>query len=292
MRNFIIFLGGIFLLTSCNLKSPYKGYTNAGHDIYYKLLSIGDDTVKVKPGDFITTDLIYKTMHDSVFFKGRRKFQVTKPEYEGSIDECFTLLAEKDKAEFILSAADFFNKTIKIPAPSFFNEDDMMKIEAAIVDIQTAEDYYKEKEAFLSWIEDFGEYEKVLLKQFIQEEDLDMHPTESGLIKIPVREGNGVKIELGDTIIIHYEGKFLNGKFFDSTKKRSEPFQFVYGQQWQVVKGIEEALGMMEEKEKSLIILPSELAFGESGSSTGIIPPYTSLIFEIEVISVKKGKIS
>ena len=46
---------------------------------------------------------------------------------------------------------------------------------------------------------------------------------------------------------------------------------------------------MMTEGEKSLFILPSEIAFGKEGSSTGIIPPYTSLIFEVEVLKVIKG---
>jgi FKBP-type peptidyl-prolyl cis-trans isomerase FkpA len=47
---------------------------------------------------------------------------------------------------------------------------------------------------------------------------------------------------------------------------------------------------MMKEGERSLFIIPSKLAFGENGSSTGIIPPFTSVIFEVELIEVKKGK--
>jgi FKBP-type peptidyl-prolyl cis-trans isomerase FkpA len=90
--------------------------------------------------------------------------------------------------------------------------------------------------------------------------------------------------------VVHYEGRFLNGKFFDSTRQRNDPFQFVYGQQWQVVKGMEEAIGMMHEGEKALFIMPSGLAFGQTGSSTGIVPPFTSLIFEVELLLVKKNK--
>ena len=101
-----------------------------------------------------------------------------------------------------------------------------------------------------------------------------------------LQEGVGKLIEPGDTITINYEGKFLNGKFFDSTIKRNQPFQFVYGTEWQVIKGLEEALSLMYEGEKSLFIFPSELAFGSEGSSTGIIPPYTSLIFEVEILEV------
>ena len=59
-----------------------------------------------------------------------------------------------------------------------------------------------------------------------------------------------------------------------------------------MIKGLEEAIGMMREGEKSLFILPSELGFGNQGSSTGIIPPFTSLIFEVEILKVSSpGKI-
>jgi FKBP-type peptidyl-prolyl cis-trans isomerase len=152
--------------------------------------------------------------------------------------------------------------------------------------IQTREEYEREKEAFLSWIEDFGDYEKVVLKQFISAEKPGISPLPSGIYYVNLRPGKGKKIEPGDTLTINYEGRFLNGKFFDSTVKRNQPFQFVYGTEWQVIKGLEEAIGMMHEGERSLFILPSELGFGNTGSSTGVIPPFTSLIFEVEILKV------
>jgi FKBP-type peptidyl-prolyl cis-trans isomerase len=161
-----------------------------------------------------------------------------------------------------------------------------MKITIDMIEIQTETEYKKEKEAFLNWIEDFGDYEKVILRQFIEEEKLPVELMASGIYFINLVPGTGKKIEPGDTITINYEGRFLNGKFFDSTVKRSQPFQFVYGTEWQVVKGLEEAIGMMKEGEKSLVILPSDLAFGSEGSSTGMIPPFTSLIFEVEILEV------
>ncbi len=152
--------------------------------------------------------------------------------------------------------------------------------------IQTREDYEQEKEAFLTWIEDFGDYEKVVLKQFIGSEKPGISPLPSGIYYVNLRPGKGKKVELGDTLTINYEGRFLNGRFFDSTVKRHQPFQFVYGTEWQVIKGLEEAIGMMREGERSLFILPSELGFGNTGSSTGVIPPFTSLIFEVEILKV------
>jgi FKBP-type peptidyl-prolyl cis-trans isomerase len=87
--------------------------------------------------------------------------------------------------------------------------------------------------------------------------------------------------------VIHYEGYFLNGKFFDSTHRRNEPLQFVYGHQWQVIGGMEKAIGKMHQGDKALVIIPSELAFGADGSVGGIVPPFTPVVFEIELINVK-----
>lgn len=285
-KNYILLISVIISLTSCYDKSKYPGFKHARHGIYYQLHKIGEDTEKPKTRDFVTVDLIYKTMNDSVFFTGRRKFQITKPAYKGSIDECFRMLAEKDNATFIISANDFFKKTLQTTLPGFFDELSTMKVTIEMIEIQTEKEYQKEKEAFLNWIEDFNDYEKIILKQFLEEKELPVKPILSGIYYINIREGKGKKIELGDTITINYEGKFLNGKFFDSTIKRKQPFQFVYGTEWQVIKGLEEALGIMREGEKSIVILPSDMGFGKKGSSTGIIPPFTSLIFEVEILKV------
>jgi FKBP-type peptidyl-prolyl cis-trans isomerase len=150
-------------------------------------------------------------------------------------------------------------------------------------------EYENEKEAFLTWIEDFGDYEKIVLRQFISSERPGIKPLPSGIYYLNLRPGKGKAIEVGDTLTINYEGRFLNGKFFDSTLKRHQPFQFVYGTEWQVIKGLEEAVGMMREGEHSLFILPSELGFGDTGSSTGVIPPFTSLIFEVEILKVSSS---
>lgn len=276
----------LILLFGCTVKSPYPGFSKGKNGTYYQLYKIGENTQKAQLGDFITADIVYKTMNDSVFFSGRRKLHISNPEFPGSIDECFTMLSKGDSASFIISADLFFNKTLESALPPFLKSGTSMKVSVDIIEIQTKIEYEKEKEAFLRWIDDFNEYEKVILRQFLKQEKLLVKPTNSGMYYLKTREGKGKKIEKGDTITINYEGKFLNGKFFDSTVRTKQPFQFVYGTEWQVVKGLEEAIGMMQEGEKALVILPSDLAFGSEGSSTGIIPAYTSLIFDVEIIKV------
>lgn len=274
-------------LTNCSNKSEYPGYTKSKSGFYYKLTKIGEDGIKCQFNDYITVDICYRTMKDSVFFRGRRKFQISKQEFPGAIDECLTMLAKEDSSSFILSATDFFKRTLSSDLPPFLKETDKMKVDVMVLDIQTPSQFEHEKEAFLRWIDDFGDYEKTLLKQYLESSKIKARPDSSGMYHITIKKGNEKGVKLGDTVLVHYEGRFLNGKFFDSTRQRNEAFQFVYGQQWQVIKGMEEAIGIMHEGEKALFIMPSELAFGQTGSSTGIIPPFTSLIFEVELVSVK-----
>jgi FKBP-type peptidyl-prolyl cis-trans isomerase FkpA len=285
------FLASMFLLallllcSACGRK--YPGFTKSDTGIYYALHKIGESSVKAKYGDYIITDISYQTMKDSVFFKGRRKFKLEKPAVSLSVNECFTMLSQGDSASFIIPANNFFSNTLGKTMPSFIRTNENMKISASIVEIQSEEEYLSEKQAFLKWIEDFSQYEKEILRQFIQGSRISVRPTQSGLYYIKLVKGNGRKVKMGDTLVIDFEGRFLNGRFFDSTVKRNEPFQFVYGQEWQVIKGLEEGVGLMEEGEKALFIVPSELAFGQDGSSTGIIPPYTSLIYEVELKKIK-----
>lgn len=285
MKKYIVILFVVSVF-SCSKDSPYPGFNKGKQGIFYQLHKIGESSDKAKYGDYITADIVYKTMDDSVFFIGRRKLQLLKLDARGSIEECFKMLSIDDSATFIISADEFFGKTLETSRPEFIPPMSKMKVSLNVIEIQTQNEYQNEKEAFLNWIDDFGEYEKVILKQFLFEEKLDVKPSGTGLYYLKIKEGTGENIAIGDTITINYEGKFLNGKFFDSTIRRNQPFQFVYGTEWQVVEGLEEAIGMMCEGEKSLFILPSDLAFGTEGSSTGIIPPFTSLIFEVEILAV------
>ena len=276
----------LFIFNSCSHKSPYEGYSLTNSGIHYKLNSFGESERKIQPGDYITVNISYYTISDSLFFSGRRKIKVDNPKNKSGIEACFLMLHEQESASFLISADDFFERTLETSLPKFINSGDLIKINIDVVEVQTQHEFEDEKLAFMNWTEDFGDYEKVILQQYLNNAELPVKPTSAGIYKLTLTEGSGKCIEKGDTITINYEGRFLNGKFFDSTIKRKQPFQFVYGTEWQVIKGIEEGLGLMCEGEKALLILPSDMGFGSEGSSTGIVPPFTSLIYEVEIIKV------
>lgn len=285
-----LFFGILSLLSvSCQPELYYGGYSKSESGLYYKLIAFDDDTVKADPYDYVTVEVAYATMDDSIFFRNKSKIQVTKPAYLHAIDECLLFMKRGDSTSFVLNAEDFFTKTLAVQVPSFIDTSMLFKVNIRLLDIQRKADYEMQKKEFLAWIEDFETYEKVFLKNYLTEQDMDTVPLTDGLYKILISEGEGPYPKRGDTLTINYEGKFLNGIFFDSTIKRKHAFEYIVGTEWQLIDGMEQAVRMMKEGEKALFILPSELAFGARGSSNGTIPPYTSVIYEVELGALKSG---
>jgi FKBP-type peptidyl-prolyl cis-trans isomerase FklB len=105
----------------------------------------------------------------------------------------------------------------------------------------------------------------------------------SGLQYKILKEGNGAKPTVSQTVKCNYRGTLINGKEFDSSYKRGEPTEFPVGQ---VIKGWTEALQLMPVGSKWELFIPSDLAYGPNGSGQ-TIGPNSTLIFEIELISIK-----
>ena len=104
----------------------------------------------------------------------------------------------------------------------------------------------------------------------------------SGLQYKVIKEGNDKMAGKTDTVRCHYEGRFINGQIFDSSYKRGVPAEFGVNQ---VIKGWTEALQLMGEGAEWELYIPYDLAYGEAGAH-GSIPPYSALIFKVEVIKV------
>lgn len=106
--------------------------------------------------------------------------------------------------------------------------------------------------------------------------------TKSGLQYEVLNEGTGKKPKATDTVRCHYEGRLLDGSVFDSSYKRNEPADF--GLQ-QVIPGWTEGVQLMSEGAKYRFYIPYMLAYGEGGAGA-MIPPYSALIFDVELIKV------
>lgn len=122
-------------------------------------------------------------------------------------------------------------------------------------------------------------------KKFLEENKKTpgVETTESGLQYKVIKKGSGRNPKTTDEVEVHYRGTLLNGQEFDSSYQREKPTSFKLNQ---VIAGWTEGLQKMNKGSKFEFYIPSELAYGKTGT-TGKIGPNATLIFEVELLDIK-----
>lgn len=213
------------------------------------------------------------------------------PSFEGSLEEGLTLLSEGDSAVFKVSndsmyamATDSLPKGIE--AGSFTN------FHVKVVKIYSKADMEKEQETQRKEEEEqqkkaFAQLEKdtLAIKTLLQEKGIKAKRTENGVYYVIKKQGTGEKISRGDSVTVNYTGRLTDGKEFDSSIGK-KPFTFRPGTGG-VIYGWEELALKLQEGDKVTAYIPSILGYGPYGAGENI-PPDANLVFDIEILDVKK----
>jgi peptidylprolyl isomerase len=112
----------------------------------------------------------------------------------------------------------------------------------------------------------------------------DQVTTPSGLKYVDESVGTGESPTRGKKVRVHYTGRLTDGKKFDSSVDRGQPFEFVIGV-GQVIKGWDEGVATMKVGGKRQLIIPADLGYGARGAGSAI-PPNAELIFDVELLAV------
>jgi len=157
-----------------------------------------------------------------------------------------------------------------------------------IIDVQSKADHDKqqatEKKKTELKSETNKQQEGTLMKKYLKDKNITAKPTPSGLVFVEKVKGTGAKAVAGKKVKVHYTGTLLNGTKFDSSRDRNEPFEFTLGK-GQVIKGWDEGIALMNVGGKAIMVIPSNIAYGDR--DMGTIPPYSTLVFDVELLDVK-----
>lgn len=259
---------------------------------------------KLKEGDFVSFGAEIKTEEDSVVLNtaeaGQPSYmQVQAPMYAGDLMTAFMKMGNGDSAVFKMNIDSL--KKLGMQIPENTKGTHMVyaiRVNHVIPKGDLTDSVWQEQvEKYIASEEEKAKNaEGGKIAKYIESNKLKTQKTASGLQYVFETEGKGPVARPGDTVEVNYTGRFLNGKVFDTSIKEIaqkeghymeqrpyEPIKLPVGQ-GNVISGWDEALTTFPEGSKLKMVLPSKLAYGERGSMG--IPPYTPLVFEIDILDV------
>ena len=271
-----------------SIKAPEKAsfYKKLNNEIRYHIYDYHPKNSYPDIGDVLFMDLKY-FYHDSLVYSSALvpddfKMRLRKPSYPGSIYTGFLQLHEKDSAEFIIKAGDFFKKTRKlVKIPEGIKPNDSLRFFVRLIRIKPESKYLSELE---NKYEERRKVENSDIKKYIIKKELNPEVLDDRIRREIHVKGSGKRISENSAVKIHYTGLFLNDKVFSDTRSDKKPFTFRMGQE-QVIQGLEKGLLDVKKGSKLTLIIPFEEAYGHE--KQGPIAPYSTLVFRIEVIDVK-----
>ncbi len=246
--------------TSKIVKNPKTVKTASG--LEYTITTKGNGK-KPQVGDKVKVHYTGKLTNDTIFDSSLKtgqpfEFKLGAGQVIKGWDEAFLLLQVGDKAK------------LKLPADLAYGERAMGPIPAnstLIFDVELIEVI----EGVKPWVA----------------KTKDTIKTASGLQYMYFQKNEKADvIKKGDNVKVHYSGYFRDGKMFDSSVDRGQPFQLKVGM-GQVIPGWDEGLLLLKKGEKAKLIIPYNLAYGEQGRAP-VIPAKSDLIFDIEIVDVQK----
>lgn len=266
---------------------PHFSYDPLGY--YFQLLSFENESRPNNSDKVFWVAASFKTQSDSIFWDSFNNLNdKLYIEYDSSYKDNYlrhyiSQCSESDSACVLVKTKDFFRQQFKTASIPFFSEkDSVVKVNFCIKRTLSKEEFIRIKHDLLA-------KEDAQIKHYFgTRAEMEAAQDPLGFYWIDRNEGTGDQTpDEGDQVAISYQGEYLTGRFLE---KSPEKFEFIVGTPDQLLKGLNYVISRLKLAGNAKIILPSQLAFGENGSSNGMVPPFTPLVYKIEILEHKINK--
>ncbi|TDQ07652.1 FKBP-type peptidyl-prolyl cis-trans isomerase [Pedobacter metabolipauper] len=311
-KGIIILFAATLGLAACN------NYKKGPGGLMYQIHKDGGNE-KIKEGDIVKLNFTQKNERDSIMFSTydidqAQIFPVGKKVYAGDMNDVLYLFGEGDSATFKLNL-DTMAKYSGQPKPPTAGKDTYLvftvKVEKVLKKAANEADSTFQKKAQEFFQKDYTDNiakikgaEAGKIKTFVDDNKLKTQTTASGLQYVIITPGSAQKAVLGDTLMLKYTGKLLtkasdgSERIFDTTDEKIAKAAKIHNPMAQYVPraftlgaaipGFDEGIQLIGKGGKIHLIIPSLLAYGESGNPQGKIAPFSPLSFEVEIVDIKK----
>ena len=272
----------------------HSAYKKTSTGLVYEIISDGKGA-PVKNGQFLKLDFKVVLNDDSVLQSTFGHIPAYGPADTTRLNQhSFTDILPQMRAgdsAVIVQFVDTLKKMGQIqPADSVFKAGSTIKTYVKLMktykneaDVQA--DYAQEEAQEL-------QREIAGIKTYLKDNKISFEQTAKGVFVQTINPGNGMQVDTGTSIAVMYTGKTMAGQTFDSNiepqfNHKGQPFEFVVGAS-QVIPGWEEGLKKFKQGGKGKLYIPAMLAYKNQRASE-ILKPYSNLIFDVELVSVKKA---
>ena len=288
-------------MCACGEKSPYSGFQKTQNGLYYQFFEKNEGPLP-QNGDLLEVVMACVINDTTVFIPAMENvMQLQESQFPGDLFEGLAMMHKGDSASFIVNIDSTFKKLMGQPQlPEDFNSTDVMRFDVRVNDLYPESEYIKHfaakvkkatEERIAKMKEEHPEETAAAaqeLAEYLAKNKIEVEPTPSGLYYVMTQEGNGEKPEAGQVVKVHYTGKLLDGKVFDSSVERGEPISRPIGV-GQLIPGWDEGIMMMSKGEKGMLYVPYYLGYGDRGAGEDI-KPFANLIFDVELVDFETIK--
>ena len=284
----ILLILTLIVLVGCQTETPEYFYTDGGLKYKYQDIVTEGNTPKI--GDVLSVKMKWSTQEDSVFyisvntgFNGADIVRLEASKEPGGIEEGFAKLKEGDSVTFYISPERFFKEYLRTEMPSFLAGDSEMKIDIRLLKIQSNEAYLDDLKEWQR-VKDFEEFQSIETTLNLWRNSGDSVVEVGGLYVVYDAIEEGEVVNYNDVFNLHYIATFTNGEEFYNTYNNGHPDEFQFGLNGQMVEGLTKAISVMKYGQKAKVLIPSDIGFKARGSAGNIVPPYTPVIYYLEIL--------